>query len=528
MNITRRGFVLGSATGLISSAYSRANHLGQRPPDVSRLFTLGVASGDPHASGVVLWTRIAPEPLADSQLKDAIPVTWAVSRSASMREPAAGGTTLARPGSSHCIHVEAEGLAPDTEYYYQFEALGEQSRVGRTRTLPSPGTPTDTYSIAVVSCQDYSAGYFTAYRDIVSRNPDLIIHLGDYIYETGGGNVRSYPVDEAMTLADYRAFHAQTRLDPDLQNAHAQFPWMLIWDDHEVVNDWGPEHFLPSSRNRKISHRQFLRRKEAALQAYLEYMPIRRSRRDRAGTTQIHDRTVIGNLIELNRLDTRSFRHPPVCELDANKYFEPCAQARDPSRSLLGNTQETWLREGFGQSGASWNCLVQSSVMAPLDKSAGPAIRYEADSWDNYSAGRDRITDLITEKEIQNAISVGGNIHTFYAGVMFDRQHGELGNPVLTELVTTSVTASGGGEERFADIHGRLDENPGIQYFDNRYRGYSLLIITPASITAVLRVVDDIENPNADVRTLAKLNINSGRHGVSSESESMGYVKRAV
>ena len=186
------------------------------------------------------------------------------------------------------------------------------------------------------------------------------------------------------------------------------------------------------------------------------------------------------------------------------------------------------MREGFGQSGASWNCLVQSSVMAPLDKSAGPAIRYEADSWDNYSAGRDRITDLITEKEIQNAISIGGNIHTFYAGVMFDRQHGELGNPVLTELVTTSVTASGGGEERFADIHGRLDENPGIQYFDNRYRGYSLLIITQASITAVLRVVDDIENPNADVRTLAKLNINSGRRGVSSASESMGYVKRAV
>ena len=281
-------------------------------------------------------------------------------------------TLMAVPDSSHCIHVEADGLEPNTEYFYQFEALGEKSRIGRTRTLPEAGAPTDACTIAVVSCQDYSAGYFTAYRDIISNQPDLIVHLGDYIYETGGGRIRPYPVTEAITLADYRALYAQFRLDQDLQGAHAQFPWLVIWDDHEVVNDWGPDHFLPSSLNAAISHEQYLERKDAAIQAFFEYMPLRSSRMDHRMEKRIYDQTVIGDLAELNRLDVRSFRERPACALDDRNHFEPCVESRDPSRSLLGASQEAWLSESLGQSHSIWNFLVQATVMAPLDVRAGP------------------------------------------------------------------------------------------------------------------------------------------------------------
>ena len=303
----------------------------------------------------------------------------------------------------------------------------------------------DNYSIAVVSCQDYSAGYFTAYRDIVEKQPDLIIHLGDYIYESAGGDVRPYPVDEAMTLEDYRTLYAQFRLDPDLRDAHAQFPWMLIWDDHEVVNDWGPNHYLPSSHNKKISNAAYQKRKVAAIQAYMEYMPTRRTRRDHQGDARIYDRTVVGDLIELNRLDVRSYRDIPVCELNEQRHFEPCDEVRNPERSLLGEKQERWLLEGLGTSGTKWNCLVQATVMAPLDLGSGPEIRYEADSWDNYEAARNRIVETIVERDIANVVSLGGNIHAFYAGVMYDDQDAADRNAILSEIVATSVTANGGG-----------------------------------------------------------------------------------
>ena len=514
MSVTRRSFVLGSVAGLLPSGCSLPTGTIPSRDAPFDVFSLGVASGDPQPQGVVLWTRVAPEPLSDTFTDDDIPVDWAVSRNERMDEPVVRGGATARAASSHCIHVEVDGLEPNTEYFYQFAAMGERSRVGRTRTLPSIGAPTDAYSIALVSCQDYSAGYFTAYRDIVTQNPDLIVHVGDYIYETGGGSVRPYPVAEAMTLSDYRALYAQYRLDPELQDAHAQLPWAVIWDDHEVVNDWGPDHYLPSSLNAAISGEAHRERKNAALQAFFEYMPIRVSNRSRAGDTRIYGQTAIGDLAELNRLDVRSFRSRPACVLDERNHFRMCAEAQDPSRSLLGLSQESWLAGSLGQTDSSWRFLVQASVMAPLDVRAGPEIRHEADGWDNYAAARQRLINLIVNRRLRDVVSLGGNIHAFYAGVVYDRRDEAQWQAVLTEIVTTSVTASGGGEERYRDILGRRGENPGLQYFDNRYRGYALLNITPESISARLRTVDDIGIPGSAVRTLKTLDIPRGAAGI--------------
>lgn len=507
MTVTRRGFVLGAAAGLVSLGCTTTSQSRQSQKSH---FVLGVASGDPFSFGVVLWTRVAEMPFRVDPSIGVVDVRWRIALDRDMQRVVQVGFSQARPESSHCVHVEVERLEPDTEYFYQFDALNAQSAIGRTHTLPKVGSHVDNYSIAVVSCQDYSAGYFTAYRDIIDKNPDLVFHLGDYIYESAGGETRPYPVDEAMTLEDYRALYAQFRLDPDLRDAHAQFPWMLIWDDHEVVNDWGANHYLPSSHNKKISNAEYLKRKDAAIQAYMEYMPIRRTRRDHQGDARIYDRTVVGNLIELNRLDVRSYRDKPVCELNEHRHFEPCDEVENPGRSLLGEEQEKWLLDGLGTSKTTWNCLVQATVMAPLDLGPGPEVRYEADSWDNYEAARNRIIDAIVERDISNVVSIGGNIHAFYAGIVYDDQDVANRNAILSEIVATSVTANGGGDERYNDIHNRLEQNPGIRYFENRYRGYVWLQIEHHTLKAEFRVVNDVSHPNGKTRTLDTLLVHTG------------------
>ncbi len=246
---------------------------------------------------------------------------------------------------------------------------------------------------------------------------------------------------------------------------------------------------------------------------------MRQSRKDVLGGTRIYDRTVIGDLLELNRLDVRSYRDMPVCELDDRRFFEPCDETLNPSRSLLGDEQEEWLLSGLGKSGAKWNCLVQATVMAPYDRDASDDVRYEADSWDNYGATRNRIVDAIVQNDVSNVVSLGGNIHAFYAGVVYDRQESPDRKAVLTEVVATSITAGGGGDERFNDIHGRLDQNPGIRFFENRFRGYVLLEANHDTIDATFRAVDDITNPNGVTSSLMKLRIPSGTPAVYEVNE---------
>ena len=512
MSLTRRRFLAGLALASLAPAGCSSGNPVRR--NESALFKLGVASGDPLSSGMVLWTRIASLDDADAS-RDAVEVAWTVARDPEMLYPVKAGRILATPSAAHCVHVEVDGLQPNTRYYYCFDALGDRSPIGRTKTLPASGVPLDEYNIAVVSCQNYSEGYFTPYSDIVARDPDLIIHLGDYIYETGGGTVRPYPVDEAVSLADYRALYSQYRLDESLQEAHRLFPWILIWDDHEVVNDWGPRHYLPSSHNTKSDSVDYLTRKDAAIRAYFEYMPMRQSRKDHVGNARIYDRTVIGDLVELNRLDVRSYRDEPVCELNERRHFEPCESVNDADRSLMGDEQEKWLIDGLGSSGARWKCLVQATVMAPLDLGPGAEVRYEADSWDNYEATRRSIVNSIANQDLVDVVSFGGNIHAFYAGVVYDNQWKADRKAVLTEIVATSIAAPGGGVERFDDINGRLNENPSIHYFENRYRGYVWLDFTHSDVSTELRVAESIESPDSRFSTLKSFKILSGKPGLA-------------
>lgn len=515
--VSRRQFVRNAT--LVALAGCQPGRIGARGADRRSAvypFTLGVASGDPTAGSIVLWTRLAPEPLNDTSLAAAITVSWVLAKDPELRHVVRSGRVLALPENAHCVHVDADQLAAGSVYYYRFEADGHKSPVGRTRTLPAAGADVERFTIALASCMEYSQGYFTAYRDFVDTQPDLVIHNGDYIYEAPSGKVRPYPVlPEARTLADYRALYAQYRQDADLRAAHAQFPWIVIWDDHEVVNDWGPQHYLPSSRNEHITDDQHRVRQRHAAKAFLEHMPLRASMATHAAAApQFYERNVIGNLLELSRLDVRSYRDRPVCNENLGMLFVDCDAAHDPSRSMLGEAQEKWLYRNFGTSGCQWNCLVQSTVMAPFDRAAGQAVNYETDGWDNYAANRARLVEHIDRQAIRNCVALGANIHAFYAGKVPLQGLDEACRSVLTEVVTTSITASGGGSERYDDIHGRRDENPCMDYFDNRYHGYALLDFSHERITVSLQVVNDIEVADSAVTTLARLVVDDGAVGV--------------
>jgi len=507
--VTRRQFVCSAtlaAVAACSGAEIAEQTEGKHPTEFP--FTLGVASGDPTADGVVLWTRLAPEFPDGQGLSAPVTVYWRIGNDPEFKNPVQSGVVTALPDNAHCVHIGVENLQPGTVYYYQFETSGFMSAIGRTKTLPAPGSPVEQFTIALTSCMEYSLGYFSALRDLETQQPDIVIHNGDYVYEAPSGTVRPYPVlPEARSLQDYRKLYAQYRQDPALREAHARFPWIVLWDDHEIVNDSGPHHFLPSSRNGPMTDSEYQQRRRDATKAFLEHMPLRAALAAQSGTAPVfYSRRVVGDLLDMSCLDVRSYRDTPVCNTGKSMGFVDCPDAHDPARSMLGTTQEQWLFDNFGTAACRWNCLVQATVMAPFDRKAGPQVDFETDGWDNYAANRDRITDHIRSNAIPNCIALGGNIHAYYAGVV---------NEVMTEIVTTSISAAGGGSERYEDVNNRPEENPGMAFFDNRYRGYTLLKFSHDQIAVSLRTVDNIATENGNIATLASMYVNDGKLGVT-------------
>ena len=274
--VSRRAFLGGLAVCGIAPA-RLAGALAPRRDVRFRTspFTLGVASGDPTAEGVVLWTRLAPDPLTGGGMPPVdVEVSWLIAADDRLRKVVRRGQTVASPEWAHSVHVEAEGLDPARWYWYQFRAGDQLSPIGRTRTLPREGAATSRLRFAFVSCQNYEIGYFTAYRHAAAEDLDVIFHLGDYIYEGAGspGRPRSHAGPELITLDDYRTRYAVYKTDADLQAAHAAFPWIVTWDDHEVQNN-----YAGAVSQDNDPPEVFLTRRAAAYQAYYEHMPLRTS-----------------------------------------------------------------------------------------------------------------------------------------------------------------------------------------------------------------------------------------------------------
>ncbi|MEL6302461.1 MAG: alkaline phosphatase D family protein [Pseudomonadota bacterium] len=494
MGITRRDLLTSALMGAaVSPGCSLVSTGNVRPNPV---FPSGVASGDPTAHSVVLWTHVDLAALE----RRSVAVAWCLVRE-SDGALVQSGNAMASDEHDGCVHIDVNDLDARTRYRYWFELNGRRSRIGRTKTLPAKGDPVAEFHFALASCQNFAVGEFAAYGQIASDDLDLVIHCGDYIYETPGAKVRDVPVPEAVTLADYRTLYRLYRTDQYLQEAHAAHPWMLIWDDHEVVNDWGRDHYLPSRYNAPQPIETFPERKAAAQQAFVEYMPLSAEKRRRIAEHGVHDHRVIGDLLELAFVDSRQFRDPPACEMDANNHFVPCEAVLDPRRTMLGHQQERWITDTLGRGDCRWTGVIQPTLFAP-NSMRPDELRYEADAWDNYPAARDRLLGTLSEASRGNALSFGGNIHAFFAGVV--KPPNSIGE--ITEFVTTSINAPGGGQERYDAFQADDRRWNEARFFDNRVRGFTRITVEGTSVHGDLLT----DSPRGGQKVLARVTRPSG------------------
>nr|MDT0658817.1 alkaline phosphatase D family protein [Micromonospora sp. DSM 115978] len=468
-------------------------------------FTLGVASGDPDHDGFALWTRLAPQPLAEDGLggmpSRPVPVRWELAADERFRHVVRRGTAVARPESAHSVHVELDGLPAGREYFYRFRAERFASPVGRTRTAPAPWSMGGTLTMAFASCSQFEHGYFTAYRRLAEADPDLVLHLGDYQYEytkgsyvAPGGNPRDHEGPETVTLANYRQRHAQYKTDPDLRAAHAAAPWLVVWDDHELDNNWADE--VPERPD--VPQPNFLDRRAAAFQAYYENMPLRRTSVPRGIDMQLYRRVRWGRLATFHLLDTRQYRDDQAC----GDGYRDCAAAADPARSITGAEQERWLLDGFRRSDARWDVLGQQVFFAQRDNNAGPATVTSMDAWDGYVASRERITRGWLDAGVRNPVVLTGDVHAHWASDLKLDYADPTGRTVGSELVCSSITSGGNGADSDPTSHPFLAINPHLRFYNNQ-RGYVLTRITAGQFAADFEVVPYVNTPGAPAHTRA-------------------------
>lgn len=479
-------------------------------------FALGVASGDPSPTGVVLWTRIAPEPFHGGGMPNqAVEVAWEVARDERMTEVVQSGTTMAHPELGHSVHVEIEGLEPVRDYFYRFTIGGEESRVGRTRTMPAAGAPVAQVRFGVAGCQRYEDGYFTAFKHIADERFDFVYHYGDYIYEyrhvtpaDRPNFVRAMPepYDEIYTLVDYRNRYAVYKADPDLMAAHASAPFLSSYDDHEVDNNWAGD--ISEDTAAMVPPELFRLRRAAAFQAWYENMPVRRTAFPRGPEITAYNRFGYGDLLDISVLDTRQYRSDQPCG-DGTK--ADCAEALEPNRTMLGDAQERWLYENFKNSEARWNVLAQQVIVMRNDRNPDPAISAPSmDKWDGAVAARDRLFAAITESGLSNPVVLTGDIHNNWAGEMkadFDQPS----SPTLgVEFVATSISSGGDGADATPDTPALLSQNPHIKFFNNQ-RGYVRHVVTPDRWQADFQVLDRVSTRGEPARTRQSFVVESGQ-----------------
>ena len=501
---------LGAAALLAPMASSRV--LGQATFRTYP-FALGVASGEPRPEGVVLWTRLAPEPLDGGGMPAAnLEVGWEVARDATFRSIAQKGMAIARPELGHSVHVEVNGLDAGREYWYRFHVGREVSQFGRTVTAPPAGANVERLRFAVCGCNHYETGYFTAFRHLADERVDFVFHTGDYIYE-GRGNrarnpalVREHHGQEIYTLVDYRNRYAQYKTDPDLIAAHASAPFIVSWDDHEVDNDYADaidENDTPPE--------VFLLRRAAAYQAYFEHMPLRAASLPVGPRVQLYRRLTFGDLIDFTVLDTRQYRSDQACGHGA---ATNCAAAADPARSILGSTQETWLYDQLALARARWTVLGQQVPAFARDNGAdaNPMTRFSMDKWDGYTANRQRLFARLRETKAPNPILLSGDVHVHFAA---DLKY-DFANPqsetVGVEFTNSSITSGGDGSETSVNWERLRALNPHIKFHSNR-RGYVACTATSATMRAEFKVVNRVTVPHEPIRTAQAVVVEAGRPG---------------
>lgn len=518
MPFTRRHFLRNSITGSVASSALltsvAANARDHSLPTLndnaqSQLFSLnnkdfpfqhGVASGDPLMDRVIIWTRITATALDTS-----VPYRWLIASDDQLTNIVNQGSGYTSVKRDFTVKVDVDGLDAGQTYYYAFEALGQISDIGRTKTLPKGSV--EHLRIAFTSCSNLTRGYFNVYQDIAKRSDlDLVLHLGDYIYEYGDvdhglttGRMHQ-PPRETKTLSDYRLRHQSYKADKDLQEVHRQHPFMVIWDDHEVANNAWQHEGKGGAGNHTPEEGDWQTRLSGAVRAYMEWMPIREQAHQ-----GVYRQCRLGDLVDLSMLDTRLAGRDQQAETD---------EERDRiERTLLGETQEAWLQENLSQAQhdqVQWKLLGQQVMMAQFGLNDTP---FNLDQWDGYPAARQRLLQHIADEQIDNLVVLTGDIHSSWALELHENPFDDMSNPLGVELVTPAVTSPGITNQTSADITAAGLEGlmPHLNFVDFYYRGYVLLDIKKERLQAEWWVVDTIESPRYVSDCLKALSIPAGK-----------------
>ncbi|MFC9973078.1 alkaline phosphatase D family protein [Spirillospora sp. NPDC127200] len=518
----RRSFL--AATGVSAAAFTLGTgraaadeNAGGRVP--AGPFALGVASGDPLPDGFVLWTRLAPEPLAadghGGMPRRAYTVRYEVAEDERFARVVRRGHVLATPELAHSVHAEVHGLRPGRWYFYRFRAGTEISPVGRTRTAPDPRSAAE-LRFASASCAAWYHGHFTAYKHMAAEDLDLVLFLGDYIYEYGitDANMRRRGVPlpgpdhavETVTLEQYRLRYSLFRSDPDLQAAHTAAPWVFTTDDHEVQNnhadEWSETGIAPAD---------FLRRRAVAYRAFYENLPLRSTTRPSGPDLPLYQRRRWGRLAQIDMLDNRQYRDT----YPAGQVIDDSPERLDPRRTILGARQERWLYDGLRRSDATWNLLATGVVMAQIDRDTGPGRLFSNDMWDGFPANRDRLWAAFKRHRIANPLVLSGDIHRAVATELKADWDDPASATIGTELVCSSIGSDGDGAE--TDSYAKIWlGNPWVKLYHAR-RGYVTGHLTPRRLTSEFRSVPYVSTPGAPVTTTARFVTEAGRPGLTRE-----------
>ncbi|HJS11645.1 MAG TPA: alkaline phosphatase D family protein [Sphingopyxis sp.] len=521
---TRRIFLSGLVlTGTAFSGNLMAatlRNLREDPVFVVPPFQLGVASGDPAADGFVIWTRLAPEPLRSGGGMPMVPilVKWEVAADEGFRTIVAKGDAIAHPELAHSVHVEVAGLQPDRPYWYRFQCGKERSLAGRSLTLPLPGARKDRVRFAVAGCQHYEEGHYTAWRKIAEEPVDFVFHYGDYIYEgraTGPGPrlmngrifspLRQHVGDEIYSIDDYRRRYALYKSDADLQAAHAAAPWFVSFDDHEVDNNWASDIDQDGTPAEIFRYRR-----AAAMQAYYEHMPLRRSSMPMDGHMQMYRRAAFGDLMDAYFLDTRQYRSDQAQgDIDAPIN----AEVLSPHRTLMGDRQEAWLFGGLARGTARWQLIAQQVMLMQLaqHREGLAAPHYSMDQWSGYLASRGRLLDHIADRRLTNVLTVSGDAHRHFAGDVL--RNGGEGPAVTSEYLATSITSGADGTGDGDAYHQSVSGNACLKAMTDR-RGYLLCDVNRDSWRGDLKILDSVMRPDGQLSTFASFVSERGRPGL--------------
>jgi alkaline phosphatase D len=499
-----RSFVAG-LSGLWLPSAARA-----APPLAADPFALGVASGRPTPASVVLWTRVMPEGERGERLVAPVRVDWAIAEDEAMRRVVGTGQAVAEAQWAHSVHVEVGGLKPGRPYWYRFAVRGVASPVGRTRTAPAESERLSHLRFVFASCQQYEQGYYTAFRHMATEDADLVVHLGDYIYEMSWGRdlVRRHDGGRATTLDEYRDRYAQYKSDHDLQAAHAAFPWIVTWDDHEVDDDY-TDDISPQQPDRT----HFLAQRAAAYQAYWEHMPLPVSMQPRGPAARIYDRYRFGDLVEFHVLDDRQYRDHHACRanLPRNKVMTECDERVDPRRTILGRTQEAWLADGLARGSTRWNVIAQQTLMAQLDRGTQGRRAFWHDGWDGYPAARRRLLDAVAASPVRDTLVVSGDVHSFWAADLKRDFDAPEAPTIATEFVGGSITSQGPADAR---VQAQVAKNPHVRYGRGGRYGYAHVALDIKAAHVAFRAVDTVKSEQSTLSTLQSFAVEAGKPGV--------------